>query len=182
MNGEGHHGHGCRAEVLCVPPDFRQSSSPDGAVGSLIQSPDCSRAAPGRRQCGAQGFGKAGFFVRAQKHRDGHAAALRDQIEPFDAELLMRDLVEPDPERVEHPFHDMAAMADPAQPQFGRRHRDLFIGPRAAEIDLEGPIDRQHVEAEKAEHRPGAHHQERDAGGKTDRADNSTSPPESRCG
>ena len=53
----------------------------------------------------------------------------------------------------------MAAMADPAHLEFRRRHHDLLGGSGAAEIDPERPVDDQHVEAEKAEYRPGAHQQ-----------------------
>jgi endonuclease-3 len=41
----------------------------------------------------------------------------------------------------------------------------------AAKIDPERPVDHQHVEAEKAEHRPGAHQPECNAGDKAHRAD-----------
>src|ERR1700757_3620332 len=82
----------------------------------------------------------------------------------------MRHLVEPHPERIEHELDHMAAVADPASAQFRWRHQDLLEGPRAAEIDLEGDIDRENVEPEKAEHRPGAQYQEYHAGGETDHA------------
>ena len=62
-------------------------------------------------------------------------------------------------------------MAGPAHAQLRGRHPDFLARPGGAEIDLEGPPDRQHVEAEKAEHRPGPHHPERDAGDKTHHAE-----------
>src|SRR5258708_25622914 len=80
-------------------------------------------------------------------------------------------LVELHPERIEHPFAPMDAMAHPAQPPLGRRHGNFLAGPAAEEIDPERPVDREHIEAEKAEHRPGAHQQERKACGETDHAE-----------
>ena len=46
----------------------------------------------------------------------------------LDAVFLVRDLFEFDPERIEHPFDHMAAMADPAHPQLRWGDRDLTQG------------------------------------------------------
>ena len=81
----------------------------------------------------------------------------------------------------------MAAMADPAHPKLRRRHRDLLAGGGPAEIDPEGPIDDEHVEAEEAEYRPRAHHQNRTPAAKLTAPTNdiSTTKPvrlSERCG
>src|SRR5204863_309598 len=79
--------------------------------------------------------------------------------------------VELHPQRIEHPFDHVAAVAHPAHPQLRRRHPDFLGGPGVAEIDPKRPVDRQHVEAEKAQHRPRAHQQKRQPGGEADRAE-----------
>ncbi|GCC46463.1 hypothetical protein chiPu_0030587, partial [Chiloscyllium punctatum] len=108
---------------------------------------------------------------RAQEAADADPAAPGDQIKPLDAELLVRDLLEPHPQRIEHPFGDLAAVADPAHPQLRGRDGDLLARFGGAEIDLEGPIDHQHVEAEEAEDRPGAEPPEHRAGDEADHRD-----------
>src|SRR6516164_6244984 len=73
-----------------------------------------SGAAPGGGQRSQQGFGKTGLFVRAQEAPDGHPVAPGGEVEVFHAVFVIRFLIEPDPERIEDPFHDMATMIDPA--------------------------------------------------------------------
>ncbi len=102
---------------------------------------------------------------------DGNPAAAGDQVKVLDAEFRVAGLFELHPERVERPFDQTAAMADPPHAQFRGRHHDILGGVSAAEIDPERPVDDKHIEAEKAEHRPGAHHPEGDAGDKAHRAD-----------
>src|SRR6266702_7532031 len=126
------------------------------------------RTAPCGVQRFDQGFVKACLFVRSQKPGDQEPAATRDQINVLDAEILVDLLVEADPERVEGPFGDMAAMADAPHAQLRRGDHNLLARPRSAEIDLEGPPDHQHVEAEEAEHRPRPYHQEDHAGDEAD--------------
>ena len=55
--------------------------------------------------------------------------------------------VEAGPDRIERPFGNAAAVADPAQPQLGRRHGDLLEGRGGAVIGAERPINQQHIEA-----------------------------------
>src|ERR1700691_1048170 len=52
-----------------------------------------------------------------------------------------------------------------------RRQANFLAGFGAAKADAEGPIDREHVEAEKADDGPGAHQEERNASGETHHAD-----------
>ena len=82
-------------------------------------------------------------------------------------------LLELDPERVERPFDQMAAMADPPHPQFRRRHHDILGGVGAAKIDPERPVDHQRVEAKKADHRPRAHQEEYQPADEAETADES---------
>ncbi len=66
----------------------------------------------------------------------------------------------------------MAAVGDPAYAQFGIGDADVLIGAGIAEIHhFERPVDHQHIEPEESEHRPRAHQQECDAGGKTHHAE-----------
>ena len=74
------------------------------------------------------------------------------------------DLVEPDPERIEHPFARAAEMADLAHLERGGRNDHLLVGFRVPIVEPERPIQQQHVETEEAEHRPGADHQKEHAG------------------
>src|SRR5271156_4067619 len=85
----------------------------------------------------------------------------------------MRDAVELYPQWIEGEFHHMAAVADPPDMKLRRRQANFLAGFGAAKVDAERPVDREHVEAEKAEHGPGAHQQERNAGGETHDADKS---------
>ncbi len=112
----------------------------------------------------AERLREACLFVGAQKSRDRQLLAARHQKQPLDAEFLVRDLVELDPERIEHPFARASAMADLAHLQRGRRHRDLLVSRGVAVIEPERPVQQQHVEPEEAEHRPGAVEQEHHAG------------------
>ena len=52
-----------------------------------------------------------------------------------------------------------------------RRHRDLFEGGGGAVVDAERPIDQQHVQPEKADHRPGADREEHEPADETETAD-----------
>jgi len=45
----------------------------------------------------------------------------------------------------------VTAVADPSDPQLGRRDADFLARPAALEIDPEGPVDCEHIETEKAE-------------------------------
>ena len=92
-------------------------------------------------------------------------------MELHDTEFVAHLLIKRDPERVEHPFRDMAAMADPAHAQFERRDHHLFRRRRAPETDLEGPPDRKQGKADQAEDRPGTHEQAGDAGYETRQAE-----------
>src|SRR5580693_6604086 len=85
----------------------------------------------------------------------------------------MRDAVELYPQWIEGEFHHMAAVADPPDMKLRRRQANFLAGFGAAKVDTERPVDREYVEAEKAEHGPGAHQQERYAGGETHDADKS---------
>src|SRR5262245_19536578 len=66
---------------------------------------------------------------------------------------------------MEGPFADTAVVVDLTHGQFRWRHRDLLIRLRRAVVQLERPIDQEHVEPEEAEHRPSARQQEHHAGG-----------------
>src|SRR5262245_526402 len=68
----------------------------------------------------------------------------------------MHDAVEPNPERVERPFADPAAVTDLTHGELGGRDGNLLVGSGAAVAHLERPIEQQHVEPAEAEHRPGA--------------------------
>jgi len=68
------------------------------------------RPALGLADGGRQRIGKALLLARAQKAADRQLAAARHQEKPLDAELLVGVAVEPDPERIERPFGDPAAM------------------------------------------------------------------------
>src|SRR5579864_6791322 len=65
----------------------------------------------------------------------------------------------------------MAAVADAPHVKSASRDANLFAGLRAAEIDFERPIDRKHVEPEKAEHGPCAHQEKSKSRHKAHRAD-----------
>src|SRR5580658_6361954 len=137
--------------------------------GGLDDRP--GRPTPGfaerRRQRGGETF----LLVGAQESGDRQPPAVRHQEQPLDAELLVHDAVEPHPYRIERPFAHFAALTDLAHGEFRGGHRHLFVGAGRAIIGAERPIDQQDVEAEKAEYRPGAEHQEHHAGGETDAAD-----------
>src|SRR6202795_4989539 len=137
--------------------------------GGLDDRP--GRPTPGfaerRRQRGGETF----LLVGAQKISDRQPPAVRHQEQPLDAEFLVHDAVEPHPHRIERPFAHVAALADLAHGEFRGGHRHLFVGAGRAIIGAERPVDQQHVEAEKAEHRPGAEHQEHHTGRETDAAD-----------
>src|SRR3984957_17068369 len=153
-----------------MPSDSREENATnkmalmDGIIG---------RPAPGGLERSHQGIGKAFFFLSAEETTDGDPAAFRDQVKPLDAKFRMRDAVKPHPQRIEGEFHHMAAVADPPHMKLRRRQANFLAGFGAAKADAEGPVDREHVEAEKADYGPGAHQQERNAGGKTHHADKS---------
>src|SRR3984957_16988821 len=131
------------------------------------------RSAPGSLERSHQGIGKALFFFSTEETADGDPASPGYEIKPLDAEFRMRLAVELHPQRIEGEFHHMAAVADPPHMKFRRRQANFLAGFGAAKADTEGPVDREHVEAEKAEHEPRTHQQECDAGGKTHYADKS---------
>src|SRR5579863_754574 len=83
----------------------------------------------------------------------------------------MRDAVELYPQRIEGEFHHVAAVADPSDMKLRRRQANFLAGFGAAKADAERPVDCEHVEAEKADDGPGAHQEERNAGGETHHAD-----------
>src|SRR5690349_18238701 len=80
----------------------------DGASGDRV----VGRAAFGGVQRLNQAFVETGFFVWSQKSCDLDLVAPRDQVEMLDAKILIDLHVEPDPERIEGEFGDLAAMAD----------------------------------------------------------------------
>jgi hypothetical protein len=93
---------------------------------------------------------KTGLFVGSKKRRDCQFFAARYEEEPIDAELLELDLVELDPEWVEHPLARAAKMAHFTHLERGGRNRYLLVGFRVPIVEPEGPIQQQHVEPEKA--------------------------------
>src|SRR4029079_13418515 len=64
-----------------------------------------------------QGLGEGRFFIRPKEPADRQLSATRDQKQLLNAVVLMRDLLEPHPQRVEGPFANSAVMADFAHPQ-----------------------------------------------------------------
>src|SRR5262249_58628363 len=80
----------------------------------------------------------------------------RSETHPLDAECRMHDAIEPNPERVERPFADPAAVTDLTHGELGGRDGNLLVGFGAAVAYLERPIEQQHVKPAEAEHRPGA--------------------------
>src|SRR6185295_19390401 len=122
------------------------------------------RSAPGFAERRRQRMGKRRLLLRAQEAGDRQPPAVRHQEQPLDAEFLVHHAVEPHPERVERPFADAPVIGHLAHGQFRRRHRDLLVGARIAVVQLERPIDQQHLEPAEAEHRPGAAQEEIEAG------------------
>jgi len=66
---------------------------------------------------------------------------MRDQEQPFDAELVVHDALKPHPKRIESPLPDEAPMIDFPHRQFRSGDGDLLIGARGAIIGTEGEID-----------------------------------------
>src|SRR5689334_21644493 len=62
-------------------------------------------------------------------------------------------------------------MAHLAHHERGRRDRHLLVGFRMPIVEPEGPIQQQHVEPEKAQHRPGADHEKEHSGHEADAAE-----------
>src|SRR4051812_4268766 len=72
--------------------------------------------------------------------------------------------VQAHPQRIEPPQPHPAVMIDLAHPQLTGRHGHDLVGTGVTVVDAKRPVDQQHVEAEEAEYRPGARHQEHHAG------------------
>src|SRR5262245_544055 len=99
---------------------------------------------------------EAFLLLRSEAARDRKPPPARNQEQPLDAELCMHHAVEPNPERIERPFADPAVVTDLTHGELGGRDGNLLVGSGAAVAHLERPIEQQHIEPAKAEHRPRA--------------------------
>ena len=102
--------------------------------------------------------------------------------EALQAELVVVLPVELRPQRVEAPFAPLAAMADAADQELDRGQHDLLEGAAGAEVDAEGDVEGEEIEAEEARDRPEAEHQEGDARRRPWRGSRASSRCGSRCG
>src|SRR4029079_15076828 len=112
--------------------------------------------------------GKARLFVGAQKAGNRQFFAARDNKQPIDSEVLDLNLVERDPEGIEHPFPRATEVTDLANPELRRSHRHLLVRFGMAVVETERPIQQEHIQAEEAEHRPRPEQKKQNAGDETD--------------
>src|ERR1700756_997556 len=98
------------ASVIMLSDVGRPASS-NHPISDELRHRIVRRSPPGGVQRSQQSFGKAGLFFRAQEAPNGHAPAPGGEVKPFHAIFVVSLLIETNPERVEDPLNDMAAMA-----------------------------------------------------------------------
>src|SRR5262249_12978651 len=123
---------------------------------------------------------KAFLLLRAEEARDRELAPVRNQDQPLDAEFLVLVALKPHPDRVHAPLPNAAVVVHLAHGELGRRYGHLLVGGCGAVIDPEGPVDQEHIEAQKSEHRPGAREQEHHSGNEAHAAEHQHEDQEAR--
>src|SRR2546429_374560 len=140
------------------PPDFCRYLIKDWS----------GRPSLGLAECCRERKREAFFLPRAQETCDCKPPSSRDEEQSFNAELGVHDSIEPNPERIERPFADPAAVTHLAHRELRGSDGNLLVGLRAAVADLKRAIEEQNVEPAKVERRPSAGEEERRSGRQAD--------------
>src|SRR5262249_54949734 len=111
-----------RPHVQRPPPDFRGVLGPDSALEHRSGCPAFGFS----NRCPERG-GEAIFFLRGKEGREWQPAPARHQKQARGAKFLVDLPIELDPQWIERPLGNLAAMADLPQLQFRRGHRDFFV-------------------------------------------------------